>query len=100
MFKVKNKQYEFKFTTDRVALVEATVKHGIMSELYGSNGMFSLQTVAACFQFAGKEAGKEEYLSQEDGAALMDEALKACGYATIVLEIQEALKADLPFLFR
>lgn len=100
MFKCKNKQYEFKFNADRLKVIEGATKRGIMAEFYSQNGMFGLQTVEACFQFTLKEAGSDSYVPQEEAVNVCENTLKELGYAKTVLEIQEALKADMPFLFQ
>jgi len=82
------------------AIIEAAKKSSLMGEYYTTNGMFSIQTCELVFQFATKEAGSDTFVGQVDGSKLCEQALMQRGYATIALEIQNALTKDMPFLFQ
>ena len=94
------KRYELKFNLERLKLIEAAKKSSLMGEYYTTNGMFSIQTCELVFQFATKEAGSDTFIGQVDGSKLCEQALMQRGYATIALEIQNALTKDMPFLFQ
>ena len=100
MLEINGKQYELKFNLERLKLIEAAKKSSLMGEYYNTNGMFSIQTCELVFQFATKEAGSDTFVGQVDGSKLCEQALMQRGYATIALEIQNALTKDMPFLFQ
>lgn len=100
MLEINGKQYELKFNLERLKLIEAAKKSSLMGEYYTANGMFSIQTCELVFQFATKEAGSDTFVGQVDGSKLCEQALMQRGYATIALEIQNALTKDMPFLFQ
>lgn len=100
MFEVNGKQYDFKFNTERISIIEAAAKTAIMGEYSNTNGLFSLKTMNSMFQLAVKEVGSDKFLGQTEGAKLFEDALKERGYATIAAEIQSALMRDTPFLFQ
>ena len=100
MFEVNGKQYDFKFNTERISVIEAAAKTAIMGEYSNTNGLFSLKTMNSLFPLAVKEVGSDKFLGQTEGAKLFEDALKERGYATIAVEIQSALMRDTPFLFQ
>lgn len=100
MFEYNGKQYELKFNTERMKLIEATSKKSLMGEWSSSNGMFSLQTIEICFQFTLKEAGADTFVPQGEAIRICSEHMTEKGYATVALEIQEAMQVNMPFLFQ
>lgn len=100
MFEHNGKQYELKFNTQRVKLIEATTKSSLMGEWANSNGMFPLQTIETCFQFCLKESGSDSFVPQSDAVKICNEVMIEKGYGPVALMIQEAMQVNMPFLFQ
>lgn len=100
MFEFNGKQYELKFNTERVKLIEAALKKSLMGEWTHTDGMFSLQTIETCFQFTLKEAGADSFVPQGEAVKICNEYMMEKGYAPVALAIQEAMQVNMPFLFQ
>lgn len=100
MFTFKDKQYELKFNTQRIKMVEASTKTPLVGEWMNNNGMLSLNTVEIIFQLCLKETGADSFVPQKEGLYICDEFMKENGYGQTVLLIQNQLMEDVPFLFR
>lgn len=100
MFEHNGKQYELKFNTSRVKLIESATHSSLMGEWVQCNGMFSLQTVEACFQFCLKEAGSDSFVPQGEAVKLCGDFMTEKGYGPTALLIQEAMQENMPFLFQ
>ena len=99
MFECNGKQYELKMNIARVKLVEGATKTPLMAEWQNNNGCLSLNTIEVCFQLCLKEAGADAYCPQKEGAVVCQEYMEKHGYMMAALRVQEALQADMPFLF-
>lgn len=100
MFEYNGKQYELKFNSERVKLIEAAMKKSLMGEWSMTNGMFGLQTIETCFQFCLKEAGSDSFVPQNEAVSIAQNYMVEKGYAPIALMIQVAMQENMPFLFQ
>lgn len=99
MFDLDGKQYELKFTEQRIDLVEAVLKSSLIGEFMQSNGMLRMMTAKVVFQFCLKEVGADTFLTQPSGLDVYNRYMQQVGYMNLLNQISSGLTNDTPFLF-
>ena len=101
MFELNEKQYELKFNTGRVKLIEKALGgESVTHAMLDNDGMMSLTAVTTMFQYGLKEVGADVFVAPKTAGEICEEFMRRDGYVSAVREIQLQMKADMGFLFR
>lgn len=101
MFEVAGKEYELKFSTPRVKLVEKQLDgESATHALLSNDCMMSLTAVEAFYRYGLKEAGADAYVTPNKAVEICNEYMEEHGYTAAVTRIQEAMVRDMGFLFQ
>ena len=98
MLEINGKQYELKFNTGRIKLVEKALGgESVTHAMLTNDGMMSLTSIEAMFSYGLKEAGSDTFCKPKEAAELCEAYMQEKGY---VAALQVQMKEDMGFLFR
>lgn len=100
MYKIDDKQYDFKYTTARLLMIERALNgKSIMGILTSSNGVLSLEQIQVFFAY-GLLGEDGIYIPVKQGMDFALEQMEKTNFAKLNSDIVKALQRDCPFLFR
>lgn len=101
MFEVAGKEYELKYSTPRVKLIEKQLDgESATHAMIGNDGMMSLTALEVFYKFGLKEAGSDAYVAPAKAVEICNQYMEEHGYTAAVTRIQEAMVRDMGFLFQ
>lgn len=100
MFELNEKEYELKFSIERLKLVENFLKLPTVADIVQTNGALSLSAIEVYFGYCLKEVGSDSFVSRKDGAKIAEDLMKEKGYLAVNNMIIEKMAEDMPFLFQ
>ena len=101
MLEINGKQYELKFNTGRIKLVEKALGgESVTHAMLTNDGMMSLTSIEAMFSYGLKEAGSDTFCKPKEAAELCEAYMQEKGYVAAVQALQSQMKEDMGFLFR
>lgn len=100
MFSYNGKEYELKFTLERIELVENYLKMPTVADIVQTNGAFSIGAIKTYFGYCLKEAGSDTFVPRKEGAQIAVDLMEKEGYLKVNNMLIEKMSQDLPFLFQ
>lgn len=101
MFEFKDKNYEISLNIGRIKLIEAALNGRSLYGLIATTaGLLTVSDLETIFQFGLKEAGKTEYLPQDDAKKICEEYIQEKGYMPAARLVQSEMQSSVPFLYR
>ena len=101
MFVLNDATYDFKFNRERMKLYEVKAGSSLMSEFLTTRGMFSLSSIENFYSVALVDmSNKDVFVAPKKAIEVANAHMDEVGYATVCVEIVNAIQRDLGFLFR
>lgn len=100
MFEWEGKQYELKFSLERIKMIENATGKPIVTEIAQNDGILSTNSLELCLALALKEYGADVFYPTKKGIKIADDMLMQNGYSAVAGLVFKALERDCPFLFR
>ena len=97
MLDIGGKQYELRYTLNRIALIEEAVGMPTVAELRKYNNLLRLSALKVYIAYGLQTAGTDHFVSIEDGARLADFYVKNSGYYKANDVVLKAIQKDCPF---
>lgn len=98
MFNFDEKDFELKYSANRLELIEKATGQSVMGNLASNNAMLSLADTKTFFAYGLRNVETGQYVAPSQGAKYAEEQLEK-GYTSMIEAIVEAIERDCDFLF-
>ncbi len=100
MFEWEGKQYELKFSLERLGYIEESLGKPIMSIYAFNGGAFAINEMLKIFTISLKEIGSDYFCNNKEAKRIFEGYIQQeNGYKSINEMIAKKLMEDCPFLF-
>lgn len=98
-FTVEEKNYEIKYTINRVQMYERASKMPIMASFAKNDGSFSVSELVSLVSYGLKRTDKEGFLPLNKATEIATGLIEENGYVRVYQEVITTLQRDCGFFF-
>ncbi len=99
MYKIDGKQYDYKYTIQRIGMIEQAIGASLVGTIAASKGILSLEHLKILFAY-GMLSEDGVYVPLKKGMEFAEKLIEKDGLIKLSIEASEALLKDCPFLFQ
>lgn len=99
-FEVSGKEYELKYNTKRIDMIESMTRTPLMTTLTQNGGTLTRADLVTYMAYGIKESGSDTFVMPKMGQELSEALMMAEGYAKCLGMALEAIQEDCGFFFR
>lgn len=99
MYKIDGKQYNYKYTIQRISMIEQAIGTSLVGIIAATKGILSLEHLKILFAY-GMLGEDGIYIPLKKGMEFAEKVIEKEGLIKLSIEASEALLNDCPFLFQ